>query len=162
MVKRSSLLLHSLTKKRAYFQEVTIVVPATWSHQPEYKKIPDSDYFSTTANVRIAPPHLSDSDTPYTFQPGGCGELGQYIHMTTAFVSNYPHDGTNCQNCDELAQIFIHEWFHLRYGVFDEQGRPDNPRYPMFYLHNGEWVSREQFKTALTAFPLKAASLQDY
>lgn len=129
---KSSSLLYSLTKKRAYFQEVTIIVPAAWSDQPEYKKVPDADYFPT-ANVQIGPPHPSYQNTPYTSQPGGCGEFGRYIHITPEYILNYPDDG--------LAKVFVHEWFHLRYGVFDEYGIPDNDQFPMFYMSKGSFVS---------------------
>ena len=27
-------------------------------------------------------------DTPYTLQPGGCGEEGDYIHLTPSFLLN--------------------------------------------------------------------------
>lgn len=142
----SSALLYKLTNKRAYFHEVTIILPSTWSYKQEYKKVPEGDYFPT-ANVRVASPHPSYNHTPYTFQPGRCGELGRYIHFTPEFILNYPPDGTYCKNCDELAKVFVHEWLHLRYGVFDEYGSSDNPNYSMFYLKYGSWVSREASKT---------------
>lgn len=149
MVRKTSPLLYNLTKKRAFFQQVTIVVPNTWSNQPEYKMVTNEDYFST-ANLRIAPPNPSYNNTPYTFQPGGCGELGRYIHMTPDFILNFPDDGipggdvannANCSNCDELAKIFVHEWLHLRYGVFDEHGITESAQFPMFYLRYEDWVS---------------------
>lgn len=30
--------------------------------------------------------------------------------------------------------MFVHEWAHLRYGVFDEYGTAGDPNYPLFYL----------------------------
>lgn len=32
-----------------------------------------------------------------------------------------------------LGKVFVHEWAHYRYGVFDEYGRAGHPNYPLFY-----------------------------
>lgn len=29
--------------------------------------------------------------------------------------------------------MFVHEWSHLRYGVFDEYGEPGDAEFPLFY-----------------------------
>ena len=34
--------------------------------------------------------------------------------------------------------MFVHEWAHYRYGVFDEYGWMDDPIYPLFYVPNNE------------------------
>ncbi len=32
----------------------------------------------------------------------------------------------------KIENIFVHEWAHLRYGVFDEHGYPGDENYPVF------------------------------
>ena len=38
------------------------------------------------SDVRVAPPNPVYGDNPYTLQPGGCGERGQYIHVTPDYL----------------------------------------------------------------------------
>lgn len=32
-----------------------------------------------------------------------------------------------------IEKVFVHEWSHLRYGVFDEYGYQGDKKYPLFY-----------------------------
>lgn len=32
-----------------------------------------------------------------------------------------------------IGKVFVHEWAHYRYGVFDEYGTPGDPEFPLFY-----------------------------
>lgn len=106
-----------------------------------------------TADVLIDLPNPLYGNTPYTQQLGGCGEPGEKIHLTPNYVatigqqSNLDEFGTpgnikNFQNDDKVliksfwflkGKVFVHEWAHLRYGVFDEYGTPGHPKYPLFY-----------------------------
>ena len=70
-------------------------------------------------------------DNPYTLQSGGCGERGQYIHLTPDFTSNL-HDSTT-DDFGPVEKVFVHEWSKLRYGVFEEFGYPGDEQYPLFY-----------------------------
>lgn len=149
MVKKSSPLLYKMTKNRAFFEDVTIILPPTWSSKPGYKNVPEDDYYSSAA-IRIGPPNPKYSNTPYTFQPGGCGEFGRYIHFTPDFLINYQDISipsgrvardVKCKNCDGLSKILLHEWIHLRYGVFNEYGMTNNPQFPMFYIGRDSKVS---------------------
>lgn len=81
---RASLFLFNSTKNSLYFKEVTIVVPPTWSSHPDYEVLPGN--FFSNAHVRIDLPNPEFKDTPYTLQPGSCGEQGQYIHLTPWFL----------------------------------------------------------------------------
>jgi len=55
-----------------------------------------------TADVRIQPPNSVYGDKPYTIQPGGCGEPGEYIHFsinymaTTNTINNQNLYGSPC------------------------------------------------------------------
>ena len=36
----------------------------------------------------VAEANKAWGDTPYTLQPGGCGEEGDYIHLTPSYLIN--------------------------------------------------------------------------
>lgn len=59
-------------------------MPPTWSYRPEYHVSP-GNYF-TNAHIRVDEPNPEYKDTPYTIQPGGCGEPGLYVHLTPWFL----------------------------------------------------------------------------
>lgn len=134
LFKEASEFLHTTTRGQTYFKEITIAVPSTWSNNDEYQQVL-SDYFSS-AHIRIDKPNPEYGDAPYTLQTGGCGEPGQYIHLTPNFVKNI--NGEIEEKYGPLARQLVHEWAHLRYGVFDEYGIPGDPRFPMFYQDSGK------------------------
>jgi hypothetical protein len=35
------------------------------------------------------------------------------------------------------GKVFVHEWAHYRYGVFDEYGTAKSSKYPLFYRKSG-------------------------
>ncbi|XP_062992750.1 calcium-activated chloride channel regulator 1-like isoform X2 [Elgaria multicarinata webbii] len=113
MVKEASNYLFSATKKRFYYKTVKVIIPLTWTPKPEYNRITIESY--DKADVIVAEPFLKYGDDPYTLQYGGCGIHGRYIHFTSNFLTN---------NLDAIygsrGKVFVHEWAHLRWGVFDE------------------------------------------
>ncbi|XP_078418023.1 LOW QUALITY PROTEIN: calcium-activated chloride channel regulator 1-like [Cetorhinus maximus] len=127
MVNSASSFLFSATKHRAYYRDVKILLPITWSSNPNYQRPTTQSY--EKADVIIANPHLNYGDDPYTLQYGRCGEKGRYIHFTSNFMLNdslIPVYGPR-------GKVFVHEWAHLRWGVFDEY----NELVP-FYLSDNE------------------------
>ncbi|XP_063284154.1 calcium-activated chloride channel regulator 1-like [Pelobates fuscus] len=121
MVKEASSYLFYATKKRLYIKSAKILLPITWSWK-NYTKRRTESY--DKADVIIANPYLKYGDDPYTLQYGDCGEPGRYIHLTPTFLLN-----------DNLLSIYgprgrvlVHEWAHLRWGVFDEYNY-DKPYY---------------------------------
>ncbi|XP_054721485.1 calcium-activated chloride channel regulator 1-like [Uloborus diversus] len=131
---RASTFLYNSTQNGLYFKEVKIVVPPTWSQRPEYEILPGN--FFSTAHIRVDTPNPEYKDTPYTVQPGGCGEPGQYIHLTPWFLKELNGETVDMFGAPERQ--LVHEWAHLKYGVFDEYGIPGDKRYPMFYNENGK------------------------
>ncbi|KAM9129918.1 calcium-activated chloride channel regulator 1-like [Pangshura tecta] len=114
MVKEASTYLFNATKQRFFFKSVKIIIPLHWLSKPEYLSVKTESY--DKADVIVANPYLKYGDDPYTLQYGGCGEKGQYIHFTPNFLLNdslYNIYGSR-------AKVFVHEWAHLRWGVFDE------------------------------------------
>ncbi|XP_072429382.1 calcium-activated chloride channel regulator 1-like [Chiloscyllium punctatum] len=114
MVRSASNFLYKATKHRAYFRDVKILLPITWSSQPHYQRPSTQSY--EKANVIIANPHTQYGDDPYTLQYGQCGDKGRYIHFTQNFMLN----DSLIQVYGERGSVLVHEWAHLRWGVFDE------------------------------------------
>lgn len=133
---KASSYLNTTTNGQAYFKELIIAIPSTWENKPQYENVL-KNYFSS-ADVRIDRPNPYHGNDPYTLQPGGCGEHGQYIHITPHFVKELR--GVTADNYGPAERHIVHEWAHLRYGVFDEYGLPGDSNYPAFYLENGKIV----------------------
>uniref|UniRef100_A0A8D0DVI5 VWFA domain-containing protein n=1 Tax=Salvator merianae TaxID=96440 RepID=A0A8D0DVI5_SALMN len=110
MIKEASSYLFSATKERFYIKSVKVVIPFTWQSKPEYGRVTTESF--EKADVIVADPYLKYGDDPYTLQYGGCGEPGRYIHFTPNFLTNDKQEGQ--------GRIFVREWAHLRWGVFDE------------------------------------------
>ncbi|XP_034635264.1 calcium-activated chloride channel regulator 1-like [Trachemys scripta elegans] len=122
MVKEASTYLFNATKQRFFFKAVKIIIPLHWLPKPEYLSVKTESY--DKADVIVANPYLKYGDDPYTLQYGGCGEKGRYIHFTPDFLLN-----DNLYNIyGSRAKVFVHEWAHLRWGVFDEYNN-DAPFY---------------------------------
>lgn len=126
----SKLLFHA-TERRAFFRHVTIALPAHWSDQDDY--ITSTGNHFPGAHIRVDAPNAEYGDEPYTLQPGGCGEPGRYIHLTTDYVLSLKGKQSN----EKPGKRLVHEWAHLRYGVFDENGYLNDRKYPVFYRDSG-------------------------
>ncbi|KAG8437234.1 hypothetical protein GDO86_008078, partial [Hymenochirus boettgeri] len=122
MVNEATNYLFNATKRRLFIKSVKILIPFTWTSKKNYEPRQRETY--EKADIIIAKPALTYGDDPYTLQYGGCGEQGKHIHFTPNFllkdnlISVYGPRG----------KVFVHEWAHLRWGVFDEYNR-DKPYY---------------------------------
>uniref|UniRef100_A0A670IKC1 Calcium-activated chloride channel regulator 1-like n=1 Tax=Podarcis muralis TaxID=64176 RepID=A0A670IKC1_PODMU len=127
MVKEASTYLFSATRQRFYFKTVKVIIPSTWEPKNEYQRVTTESY--DKADVIVADHYLKHGDDPYTLQYGGCGEPGRYIHFTPNFLTNDKlHNAYGPR-----GRVFVHEWAHLRWGVFDEYNN-DAP----FYTPGGD------------------------
>lgn len=121
MITEASFYLFNATKRRVFFRSVQILIPATWTAH-NYSRVKQESF--DKANVLVTEQNGVPGEDPYTLQHRGCGQEGKYIHFTPNFLLN-----------DELAagygsrgRVFVHEWAHLRWGVFDEYNS-DKPFY---------------------------------
>ncbi|XP_056379195.1 calcium-activated chloride channel regulator 1-like [Hyla sarda] len=121
MVREATGFLFDATEKRLFIRNVKILVPLSWSAN-NYGKPKLETY--DKADIFIADPNVKYADDPYTQQYGGCGDPGQYIHLTPNFMT----DDTLISVYGPRGRVFVHEWSHLRWGVFDEYSL-DNPFY---------------------------------
>ncbi|XP_042548184.1 calcium-activated chloride channel regulator 1-like [Dipodomys spectabilis] len=138
MVTEASTYLFHATKQRVYFRKVSILIPMTWKSKSEYL-LPKQESYEQ-ADVIVADPYLKYGDDPYTLQYGQCGEKGQYIHFTPNFLLT-----DNLAVYGPRGRVFVHEWAHLRWGVFDEY----NVNRP-FYISRKNTIEATRCSTAIT------------
>ncbi|XP_076976496.1 calcium-activated chloride channel regulator 1 [Tamandua tetradactyla] len=124
MVTEASPYLFEATQKRFYFKNAAILIPEKWKTKPEYLRPKLETY--KNADVLVAAPIVPGNDEPYTEQIGMCGEKGEKIHFTPDFLA-----GKKFQEYGPQGRVFVHEWAHLRWGVFDEYNKDQK-----FYLSN--------------------------
>ncbi|DAA31360.1 TPA: chloride channel accessory 2 [Bos taurus] len=113
MITEASFYLFNATKRRVFFRNVKILIPATWKAS-NYSKVKQESY--EKANVIVTDWYGAHGDDPYTLQYRGCGKEGKYIHFTSKFLLN---DGLTA-GYGSRGRVFVHEWAHFRWGVFDE------------------------------------------
>ncbi|KAF4021617.1 hypothetical protein G4228_013574 [Cervus hanglu yarkandensis] len=113
MITDASFYLFNATKRRVFFRNVKILIPATWKAS-NYSKAKQESY--EKANVIVTDWYGAHGDDPYTLQYRGCGKEGKYIHFTSEFLLN---DGLTA-GYGSRGKVFVHEWAHFRWGVFDE------------------------------------------
>ncbi|XP_053448780.1 calcium-activated chloride channel regulator 2 [Nycticebus coucang] len=113
MVTEASFYLFNATKKRVFFRNIKILIPATWKAN-NYTKVKQESY--EKANVIVTDWYGPHGDDPYTLQYRGCGKEGKYIH----FTSNFLLSDNLITSYGSRGRVFVHEWAHLRWGVFDE------------------------------------------
>ncbi|NP_001075268.1 calcium-activated chloride channel regulator 1 [Equus przewalskii] len=126
MVTQASPYLFEATEKRFYFKNVAILVPENWKTKPEYERPKLETY--KNADVLVAEPNPPGNDQPYTEQMGKCGEKGERIYFTPDFLA-----GKRLDEYGPQGRVFVHEWAHLRWGLFNEYN--DDQK---FYLSNKE------------------------
>ncbi|PKU48328.1 endophilin-b1 isoform x4 [Limosa lapponica baueri] len=133
MIKSASNHLFEMTKHRFFFKSVKIIIPKTWKKNTKYSRLKTESY--DKADVIIGDHYMKHVDDPYTLQYGGCKEKGQYIHFTPNFLLN----DSLTKVYGEKGRVFVHEWAHLRWGVFDEY----NNDVPFYVSRNSKKASVE-------------------
>ncbi|XP_012873666.1 PREDICTED: calcium-activated chloride channel regulator 1 [Dipodomys ordii] len=126
MVTQASPYLFEATGKRFYFKNVAILIPENWKTKPDYVR-PKLETLKN-ADVLVAETSPPGNDQPYTEQVGKCGEMGDRIHLTPNFLA-----GKKLLQYGPQGRAFVHEWAHLRWGVFDEYNNDQK-----FYLSKGK------------------------
>ena len=84
MFTEASPYLYKASRRRAYFVEVTILIPQTWNSRTEYHQASNQSF--DLADVIVAPPNPRWAPDPYTKQYQGCGKAGVHIHFWDKFL----------------------------------------------------------------------------
>nr|XP_054755671.1 calcium-activated chloride channel regulator 1-like [Lytechinus pictus] len=122
MFKSGSPVLFSATEFRAFWKEILILVPRSWTRKPFYEIAQSQSY--NRANVRI---HFGDESTdPKVVNHLSCGKEGNNLAMTTGYVQS----GT-CHKMD-----IVRNWARLRWSLMPEHYTGDDSSEPN-YIHNG-------------------------
>uniref|UniRef100_T1JJG9 Calcium-activated chloride channel N-terminal domain-containing protein n=1 Tax=Strigamia maritima TaxID=126957 RepID=T1JJG9_STRMM len=144
--------LLTATRNRSYFKEITILVPKSWPKKSN-RSIASYEVFSQ-ADVRIQRANPLEGDRPYTLQPYPCENPGRYIHLTPNYLRQLKDKSTekfgdpgmiekyeklftgqlmSDDDCS-IGRTIVHEWAHLRYGIFDEYAEITRlETFPAFY-----------------------------
>ncbi|XP_051021629.1 LOW QUALITY PROTEIN: calcium-activated chloride channel regulator 2 [Acomys russatus] len=121
MITEASFYLFNATKRRVFFRNVQILIPATWTAH-NYSRVKQESY--DKANVLVTEQSGIYRNDPYTLQHRGCGKEGRHIHFTADFLLH----NEIAAPYGSRGRAFVHEWAHLRWGVFDEYNN-DKPLY---------------------------------
>ncbi|XP_077497635.1 calcium-activated chloride channel regulator 1-like [Amblyomma americanum] len=132
LFRSSTEFLHKATNGRVYFKHVIIEVPKTWPKRNS-SWAPSSNA-SEKSDVLIDMPTPPYDDRPFTTQVKPCGEPGEFIHLTPGFLATLTN--STAKRFINPAYVFVHEWAHFRYGVFDDYGSLNDSRYPLTFCYN--------------------------
>ncbi|CAH1777270.1 unnamed protein product [Owenia fusiformis] len=128
MFRSASPYLYKATRRRAYFKRIGILVPPTWSDDPQYLDANLETFDNADFRVDTGNPN----NNPYTRQLGPCGEPADYCHLTPDYILDTHKD--TYQRFGPPGRVLVHEFSHLRYGVFDEYGEENSTKAPPFYI----------------------------
>ncbi|XP_077496429.1 calcium-activated chloride channel regulator 1-like [Amblyomma americanum] len=134
LLQSSSEFLHRATNGRVYFKHVTIHLPNTWPKRSSAQPLSSSSF--DRSDVRVELPGSVHEDRPFTKQARPCGQPGDFIQIPPAFLAELK--GSTASKYINPAYVFVHEWAHYRYGVFDEYGSQDDDTYPLTYCVDGK------------------------
>ncbi|XP_059152208.1 calcium-activated chloride channel regulator 3A-1-like [Physella acuta] len=127
----ASATLFKATKNLLYFREFIIVVPETWTPKQFYENALDVEL--DRAQIIIDRSNPAYGDAPYVKQYAECGSPGLYIHLTPGYLL----DDAVIQKWGNPDKTIVHEWAHLRWGLFDEY--PIDAQDEAFYRFAGLW-----------------------
>ncbi|XP_077494293.1 calcium-activated chloride channel regulator 3A-1-like [Amblyomma americanum] len=132
LFRSSTEFLHKATNGRVYFKHVIIEVPKTWPKRNSSWE--PSSNASEKSDVLIDMPTPPYDDRPFTKQVKPCGEPGEFIHLTPGFLATLTN--STIKKSINPAYVFVHEWAHFRYGVFDDYGSLNDSRHPLTFCYN--------------------------
>ncbi|TRY61771.1 hypothetical protein TCAL_12265 [Tigriopus californicus] len=128
--------LHQALDERAYFKDITVIVPRNWRDSTCQTPIAAPMGGSTFVDPDI----LVGKDDPihghsiFTQQSRSCGQRGDFMFVPYLFLTSL---NDTWSTWGDPGKTFVHEWSKLRYGVFDEYGFVDDPLYPNYYKVQG-------------------------
>lgn len=116
----ASTYLYQATRQRAFFRNVTILLPQTWSNNFSTVSPENSTYEAADVIVTPLDPDLANRSTvpppPFCKHFEGCGKQAAFIHFSSEFLTrNITRDYYG-----DIGRLLIHEWGHYRWGLFNE------------------------------------------
>ncbi|KAK3586511.1 hypothetical protein CHS0354_033531 [Potamilus streckersoni] len=133
IITNSSRLLFKATKRRAYIRNVTIIIPEKWSRRLPGSLISKPSSLNSEY-ILIDIPSGQYGRDPYVEGVVECGKPGKFMHLTPELLLMEDAEKTY----GPWAHMFVHEWGHLRWGLFDEYKvslrKANSNLNPYFYL----------------------------
>ncbi|XP_060560512.1 calcium-activated chloride channel regulator 1-like [Ruditapes philippinarum] len=127
----ASKLLFTATKNYLYFGKIKVIIPKTWQEKEKYKNamIPsDIKQIIIIDNTK-----QNEIGTPRVYGVKACGTGGSYMYLhSEKFILK-----TGQTSWGRHDNVIVHEFGHLRYGLYDEY--PIFSNSSQFYQHDGEW-----------------------
>ncbi|XP_037083627.1 calcium-activated chloride channel regulator 4A-like [Pollicipes pollicipes] len=137
LINNASSYLYTATNQRAFFSDVTVVVPSSWPRSCTGADPPGQATTESylTSDLRVSTAHPVYGSAPWTHQSGLCGQPGAFVQFAAGYVAS----GDN-RTFGDQARVLVHEWAKYRWGVFEEFGYAEDPLYPSFYQQTaGQW-----------------------
>lgn len=134
-MKNASSELYNALHRRAYFGEITIILPNDWpstclpTHHHNHSSNTILPSSGERSDVTITVEHPIFQNNIWTEQPGGCGVQGKQMYGSYAAFGQ-----------QQASREFVRQWARYRYGVFDELGFNFDPIYPKC------WQIPEEFR----------------
>ncbi|PVD24285.1 hypothetical protein C0Q70_14756 [Pomacea canaliculata] len=82
----ASKVLLQTTRGQVYFEEFIIVLPETWTKNPQYGIANNTG--DSTEQILISSTKSEYGDAPYVKQPRGCGQPGLFMHLTPSYITD--------------------------------------------------------------------------
>ena len=125
--------------------QLVVVVPSHWTSQACRTSFMTAagDTRYTRPDMEVVAHLVHGSSRPFTSQSRGCGAPGDLTAVPLQFVLDYRKEGYH-------HKLLAHEFFKLRFGIFDELGYPGDPVYPHYYIDNNRVLPTGTYDQNLT------------
>ena len=168
MLQESSNALCTALEGRAYFRDVTILIPSHWAANRNCLADTNITWARThMADLIVGQDHPVFGSQSFTLNYGGCGVSSLPVRLpigyltaparglfSFSFLWSWWITSFFLISIVYLSGVAIaHEWFHYRYGVFDEIGVGGDSLYPNGYQIT--WPESKIVPTSCTNEPLK-------
>ncbi|RDD39812.1 Calcium-activated chloride channel regulator 2 [Trichoplax sp. H2] len=101
--------LYTATRRRAYFRQITIVLPSSWSTTSDQSVTVQDNYWNADIQVDSFDRRLLDIEFAYVLRTGGCSVAGHSISMSPLWLDR-----------SLAGREMVQLWAQYRYGVFEE------------------------------------------
>ena len=106
LISNASSFLYTATNQRAYFADVTVVVPSSWPRSCTGSAPPGQATTQSylTSDLRVSSAHPVYGTAPWTHQAGLCGQPGAFVQFAADYVTDdYPGEERG-KHCDTQSR----------------------------------------------------------
>ncbi|ESO89264.1 hypothetical protein LOTGIDRAFT_229149 [Lottia gigantea] len=111
--------IYEATYKRVYFQDVTVLIPATWSSGTSS---PAGSEMYNNADVVFTSSELGRPPEKRSYS--GCGSPGIRINLTPDVFNLTKYLINRIDTLGPRGLFLVHQWARFRWGVFEEYALP--------------------------------------